>query len=313
MSTAGVVAGIGAVAADLFLSIDGPLAGGKARVLRQERSYGGNIATALGAAVSLGGTAWFLGALPDRVTWAGLHEDLERLGVDVSSADVVDGGDPIRSTILVAPDGDRFIAFDARAAAGATPRLDVDALARSDVLLIDGYAPVEGLRAIGAARRADVPVVADLEFIDDGVQEVQDAVDHLVVPIALAREVTGATAPEDAVAALWHGGRQAVVVTDGHNGSWYRCAADSGVVHEPALAVDVVDTTGCGDVFHGAYALHIGRGRDVPFAVAQATAAAAVCATGFGGRGHLPTETSVSALMTRRTSLSDTPDEPGTL
>lgn len=300
----GVVAGIGAVATDRLVYVDSPFAYGKGRVLKQQQAYGGNIATALAAVVSLGGEAQFLGALPDREKWSGLHEDLDGLGVNVSHADVISGGDPIQSTILVASDGDRFIAFDARATVGATPRLDVAALTETDTLLIDGYAPEEGLRAIAAAQRAGIPVVADLEFVNDGVVPILNTVDHLVVPFGLAAEVTGVSAAVDAVNALWHGGRQAVVVTDGHHGSWFRSRTSPAVSHVPAWDVEVVDTTGCGDVFHGAYALEVARGSDVHSAVVRASAAAAICATGLGGRGRLPTPAGISALLARPPLLS---------
>jgi len=50
-----------------------------------------------------------------------------------------------------------------------------------------------------------------------------------------------------------------VVATAGADGAWY--GEDEGDVrHQPAFAVEVVDTTGCGDVFHGAYASALARG-----------------------------------------------------
>jgi len=61
--------------------------------------------------------------------------------------------------------------------------------------------------------------------------------------------------------------------------------------------VPVVDTTGCGDVFHGASAVALARGFDTLERIRFAAAAGAICATGRGGRGRLPTEKDVAELI----------------
>ncbi|WP_441258811.1 PfkB family carbohydrate kinase [Bradyrhizobium sp. 521_C7_N1_3] len=57
---------------------------------------------------------------------------------------------------------------------------------------------------------------------------------------------------------------------------------------QAAYAVDVVDTTGAGDVFHGAYALAIGAGLDVRAAMAFSAATAAMKCRHAGGRNGIP-------------------------
>jgi sulfofructose kinase len=61
----------------------------------------------------------------------------------------------------------------------------------------------------------------------------------------------------------------------------------------PALRVPVVDTTGCGDVFHGAYAACLASGGDVPTAVRFATVAASLKTRQPGGRAGIPTRPEV--------------------
>jgi sulfofructose kinase len=58
-----------------------------------------------------------------------------------------------------------------------------------------------------------------------------------------------------------------------------------------------VDTTGCGDVFHGAYAAGLARGEDVRAAIAVATAAAGIKATRRGGRAGIPDRATVDRFM----------------
>jgi bifunctional ADP-heptose synthase (sugar kinase/adenylyltransferase) len=71
--------------------------------------------------------------------------------------------------------------------------------------------------------------------------------------------------------------------------------------HFPAFAINAFDTTGCGDVFHGAFALATARGIDVPDAIAFASAAAALKANAMEGRQHgwdaLPTLKSVIQFL----------------
>ncbi len=81
--------------------------------------------------------------------------------------------------------------------------------------------------------------------------------------------------------------RAAVVVTAGERGCWY-AGPEGEVRHQPALRVEAVDTTGCGDVFHGAYAAMLTRGAPLARAVAVATVAAGLKATQPGGRSGIP-------------------------
>ena len=59
--------------------------------------------------------------------------------------------------------------------------------------------------------------------------------------------------------------------------------------HRPAYPVEVVDTTGCGDVFHGVYAATLARGFDLAARIRWASAAAAIKATACGGQSGIPT------------------------
>ena len=85
-------------------------------------------------------------------------------------------------------------------------------------------------------------------------------------------------------------------MADGAAGVWFRDAISADCRHQPSFEVPVVDTTGCGDVFHGAYAVALARGLDAAERVRFAAAAGAICATGRGGRGRLPTEHDIDEL-----------------
>src|SRR5271165_5809246 len=78
-----------------------------------------------------------------------------------------------------------------------------------------------------------------------------------------------------------------LIVTDGVHGSW--ALTGDGVLYQPAFAVAAVDTTGCGDAFHGAYGAGILGGLPLRGRMELAAWVAAQVACGLGGRNHLPT------------------------
>ena len=125
--------------------------------------------------------------------------------------------------------------------------------------------------------------MADFERHADGpFDELLERVDHLIVPRKFAADRTGTDDPPHAVQSLWTPRRAAVVVTCGPEGGWYRDAASDRVRHYEAPAVDPVNTTGCGDVFHGIYAGALARGADVEECIRRAVEAAARHAGGLG-------------------------------
>ena len=121
--------------------------------------------------------------------------------------------------------------------------------------------------------------------------------DHLILPLGFARTATGRRSPAEMLDALWSPSRSAVVLTDGGRGVYYRGRDETGLWHLPSHRVAVVDSTGAGDCFHGAYAHALTRGADTAGRVAFAAAAAALSVTGHGGREALPNEDQVMQLL----------------
>ena len=288
------VAGVGCVSIDDFLYVDAFQADDKGRIQARERQPGGNIATALVAAAGLGARVAFVGRLSTRGDGALVRADLASHGVDLQFALPDLEARPIRATVVVFNHGDRFIAYDDATRIGLLPGDDVTPLLQSRTVLLDNYALAPTITALGSEVNR-VLVVADVEA------EVESAsleqVQHLVLPMAFARRLTAESEPAAIVNALWNDRRSTVVVTDGADGVWFRDAASTDCHYQPSFEVPVVDTTGCGDVFHGAYAVALARGFDASERVRFAAAAGAICATGRGGRGRLPTEDDIVELV----------------
>jgi sugar/nucleoside kinase (ribokinase family) len=146
------------------------------------------------------------------------------------------------------------------------------------------------IRAARIARDAGLPVVADFER-DPGPRfpELLGLADHLIVSRDFALRLTGARTPAEAAAALWQKERCVVVITAGAAGYHY-LTQDllPEVRHRPAFPVAALDTTGCGDVFHGAYASALARGMAVEARLEFASAAAALKSTAAGGQAGIP-------------------------
>jgi sulfofructose kinase len=85
-----------------------------------------------------------------------------------------------------------------------------------------------------------------------------------------------------------------VIITDGPNGCWsLATGGESAVRHHPAFLVAAKDTTGCGDVFHGAYAACLARGDCLEDRIRFASAAAALRAK----EGEIPRRMAVEQFL----------------
>ena len=114
-------------------------------------------------------------------------------------------------------------------------------------------------------------------------------VDILIVARDFAEKLSGSTDREVQFAALSKWNASVTGVTDGENGSWVSEINDDQIFHQPAEPIEnVIDTTGCGDVYHGAFLTKWSQGSDARCCAKFASLAAAKNATALGGRGHLP-------------------------
>lgn len=293
------VLGLGCVAVDDLLTVAAyPPADAKVPVRQRTRSCGGLTATSLVAAARLGAHAAYAGSLGDDDDSAFVLACFQREGIDVRHLVHISGVRPVRSVIIVDETAQtRTIFYDLTGARGADPDLPADEAIRSArVLLVDHFG-IEGMtRAARIAREAGRPVVADFERCDwPGFDGLLALVDHPIVSQGFATRWTGVGDPAVAVARMAQADRAAAVVTCGAGGCW---TWEAGAVrHWPAFAIQAVDTTGCGDVFHGAYAAALARGCDLAARIRLASAAAALKATRRGGHAAIPTLSEVEAFL----------------
>ena len=167
------------------------------------------------------------------------------------------------------------------------------------MLFLDNTVVPFAFAAVAVAHRHGIPVVVDLERTpDENALRLACEADHVILGTVFANKLTGLTDPSEMVRALRRPNHSACIVTAGEQGCRYSIPASGDEVrHWPSYEVNEADTTGCGDVFHGAYATMMARGASIEQAIAVATATAAIKATRPGGRSGIPTMTTVEQFM----------------
>lgn len=260
-------------------------------------SGGGPAATAAVTAARLGAqtSLWTLvgaDAAGDRAL-----AELAAYGVDVGLSERLRNGNTAVSGVIVAPGGERHIfpffgdaLEDAGLEDGSVAPAEVGSF---EVVLVDMRLPRLTAAVLDAAGMAGVPSVGDVSA--GRYWELAGGVDHLIASEECAEEVLGKSDPEAALGALRHRDGQVVGITLGERGVLLDVGGAVELV--PAFTVAAVDTTGAGDVFHGAYAYGLARGWQPTKAAELAAATAALSCTGMG-RGAIPDMDGVRALMT---------------
>ena len=269
--------GVGHVAVDHHFSVAGaPTLGLKTAAHRYHRGVGGMTCNALVAAARLGAQARLLAPVGDDDAAAVFARYLASERVDPSGLQRVPGAHSSVSAIVVDGCGERTIINHRGNALALAPALDVSRLAGADALLTDPRCQRWAEAALREARRLGLVSVLDADSAP------RDDLQRLVGLAAWAvfsSPGMGAwfgSAVADGLAAALAAGAEVAVLTQGANGLlWQR--QGQAVQQLPAFAVHpVIDTTGAGDVFHGALALALAEDQADADALRFAAAAAAL-------------------------------------
>ncbi|WP_265517444.1 PfkB family carbohydrate kinase [Nitratireductor luteus] len=173
--------------------------------------------------------------------------------------------------------------------------LEEAAVPAFDAALADTRWPQGAAVLMRLARARGKPGVIDAEA---PVTEAADALglcSHAAFSAQGLRDFAGEEALDEALRKAAARLDAFVCVTDGGRGTFW--LEKGGIAHEPAPKVTVVDTLGAGDVWHGAFALMLGEGKDTRAAIRFANAAASLKCTRFGGREGAPDRPAVERLI----------------
>jgi sulfofructose kinase len=292
------VVGIGENSVDLVVQLPQPAwfgPGAKLDVAPPARRVGGQVVTTLATCAAFGLRTAYVGAWGDDDAGTQVRRELEQRGIDVSAAHTRHG--PTRSAvILVEPHGERLVL----ASKDATLRLrgdDVprDLLASARVVHVDGSDPEASLHAARAARAAGVVVTCDIDGSEADPAALVDAATHPILAESVPGLLTGRSDPDGALRALAARHTGPVCVTRGSRGAavvWH-----GRLHHHPAWTVDVLDTTGAGDVFRGAFIAALLSGAEPDVILRVATAAAALSCTRVGALAGVPSGADVETLL----------------
>ncbi len=249
---------------------------------------GGMAATAAVTVARLGGEARFWGRAGDDAAGRSMRDELGREGVDCRHFRLFEGASSSVSGVFVDARGERHIANFRGDFPDAADWLPLAELAGVGAVLADPRWPDGAAAAFAAARENGIPTVLDAEVADAEIFErLLPLTDHAVFSAPALAGFAGADISGALAAVAEKYGCRVAAVTLGERGvQWL----EAGAAHSlPAFPVDVIDTNGAGDVFHGAYALAIARSMGTAPAMRFASAAAAIKCTKPDGRSGIPT------------------------
>lgn len=263
---------------------------------------GGPASTAMAAAARLGAATGFIGTLGNDDLADIKRRSLTAYGIDISR--MVRRPFPEHQIAFVyvqAETGERVFAplADEFAHPVMPDELDRAYLTAADYLHLDGYCPEAGLQAARWMKAAGKTVVVDMEKttarVPAWVRELIALTDIVICGEGFSRALTGESEIVSAGRALLQAGPRIVVETLGARGS--HTITDEEAFHTPAFTVPVVNTTGAGDVFHGAYIVGLRHGWDLRRVARFASAVSAITCTRLGGPERFPTFAEVEAFL----------------
>jgi sulfofructose kinase len=251
---------------------------------------GGQVATALTTCTRFGLTARYIGSVGTdswgKAQLASLRE--EKLELHVREVD----GAASQVAIIVIEEGigERTILWRRDPALQYPPNeLRREMITSAKILHLDGCDSAAALQAARWARVAGMPIVVDIdEIYDESTHELLRLVDYLIAssdfaddPQALADRyrcpVVGITLGPDG-AVFWNHGK---------------------LLRSSAFKVPAVDTTGAGDVFHGAFIYGLLQKWDLEEIIQFAHAAAAMKCMQIGARRGIPKLLEVKEFLGR--------------
>lgn len=266
-----------------------PKADSKTRLDRLIREGGGQAATAAVALARWGFSTRYVGKFGDTPEGEFARASLEKEGVDAAGCLLAEGTQNQVAVIWIDQiSGERTITYIREPGLEIQPHeVDRKAATAGSVLLIDGHNLPATTQLATWAREEGIPVLLDIERNLEGSVELLEQVDYILCdetfPVAYTGEHNGERALQ--VISERHPRATMVAMTMGAHGSL--AVVEGQFLHTPAYEVDVVDTTGAGDVWHAGLAAGLILDWDIEDALRLAAAASALKCRRLGGRAGI--------------------------
>jgi len=293
------VVGLGQACVDYLGKLPSyPLEDGKAELVNLHTRCGGPASTALVTLSSLGIPTTFLGSVSDDPFGVEIVKNFEKEKVDVSCLKITPGYTSQFAFIAVTGKSGKRTVFWHRGSVPHLKRADVDIrrFPKARVLHLDGLMIEASTEAARQAKDLGMTVVMDAGTLREGTKELVSLVDILIASETFATPLVGSGVPhETALQALQGLCTGQVVITLGAKGSIG--LSDHGMVHQEAFTVTAVDTTGAGDVYHGAYIYGVLQGWEMRECMRFASAAAALNCKEIGAQTDILNLNGIHYLM----------------
>ena len=327
------IVGIGASTLDRFIVVDHYPTGREVQqVVSSTTDGGGPVATALAVAGKYGAHTAIIDSIGDDMVGRHILDDFEKYNVNTNAIQVERGAKSGVATILVKQStGERAVFFE-RSTATEPDFLEVHKQLIEDayILHINGRHRQLMRSAMAVAKEAGTIISLDggAQRYDEDMKAITEDSHIVIVARDYAEKYTGATNLEDACRIIHDRGALIAGVTDGANGSYFVWPDGTAYRCEPFPQKSIVDTTGAGDSFHGAFLANLAhiinhmKGQetistskshgasiravelikhcahsDLEKAAIFASAVASLNTQGIGGRSPLPTLQSVQELI----------------
>ncbi len=299
------VVGLGACAVD-YIGVTAcyPDPDSKNKMEQMHCQGGGPVATALVTLSRLGARVSYLGKLGKNTLSQFVLQEFAKEGVDTSG--VIKGKKASPYFAFIAVDQakcERTIWWTDQGVAHLKPEeLSREVITSAKFLHLDEYEMNAGLQAAVWAKEAGVRVVLDAETPEKkGIDKLIKFTDVIIVPEDFALRFTGTVYDvESAAVRLGNLGPSIVVITQGRKGCFCRSAKEK--FYQSAFEIDIVDSTGCGDVFHGAFIYGLLQSWSLKTMAEFASAVSALKCRKFGGRAGIPLLEEVSHFLLKRGS-----------
>ncbi len=247
-------------------------------------SGGGPVGNALVVASKLGAQAEVIGLFGSDGAAEYLLKDFDRLGVKRDKAVKVSGARSFTSYIVLSKvAGTRTCVFDRGTVPDDPSLVDFSPVNSADILHLDGNYLSCAIEAAKKAKKLGVKVSLDAGGVYEGIEKLLPYVDILIPSAYFAETITGKKSITQAMEVLYEKYRPLVLaVTDGDKGGYYY---DGKVGKYDGVKVNVVDTNGAGDTFHGAFLTAYLAGKTVEECCVYASEVAAHKCSKAGVRG----------------------------
>jgi sulfofructose kinase len=283
------VVGVGLNATDTVLIVPRfPAYGGKVPFNKEFYSVGGQVATAVVTCARLGLRSKYIGTVGDDERGRIQLESLRSSGIDIAHVQQRQNC-PNQSAYIVVDQstGERTIFWSRPDCLTISPaEITEGQIACARLLHIDGHDTAAVEHAARIAREHGIPVTCDVDTIYPGFDRVLPLVDYLISSAEFPSKWTGIEDPFDALTSIQRAsGMRVAAMTLGAEGV---LALAGGRFHySPAFVVGCTDTTGAGDVFHGAFCYSVLQQMPIADALEFCNAMAALNCTGSGARGRI--------------------------